>query len=87
MSSVAYRIVTESSQGCWEGQCEGVMEIEVAVVPRRVNDLRKLVLSIGKELGQRAMYFDVPEPTVEILDVETGEILEDDEGVQEEDGL
>ena len=33
----------------------------------------------GKELGQKAMYFDRRSPTVEILNVETGELEDDDD--------
>lgn len=80
----AYRIVTECSEGSWQGQVEGVMEIEVAVTPKRIPQLRALVIEIGKELGQKCMYFDAPQvPTVEIIDTETGELEEDDEDCDE----
>lgn len=36
----------------------------------RVPELRELVYSIGKKLGQKAMYFNAPPPTVELIEIE-----------------
>lgn len=56
--------------GVWEGQAEPSQWIEVAVPMERVPELRELVYSIGKKLGQKAMYFNAPPPTVEIIEIE-----------------
>lgn len=56
--------------GFWEGQAEPSQWIEVAVPMERVPELRELVYAIGKRLGQRAMYFDAPPPTVELIEIE-----------------
>jgi hypothetical protein len=73
-----YRIVAPQ-EGSWHGQVELTHEFEVDINPRRVSELRELVLQIGRELGQKAMYFDAPPPSVEILDTKTGLEEEDDE--------
>ena len=74
-----YRILAPQ-EGSWQGQIENTHEIEVAVNPRRIPELRKLVLQIGRELEQQAMYFDAPPvPSVEILDTQTGREKEDDD--------
>ncbi len=72
-----YRVTAECMEGSWQGQVENCMEIEVCVIKKRVPELRQVVLAIGKELGQLAMYFDSRPPTVEILDVETGGLFKD----------
>jgi hypothetical protein len=72
-----YRIV-DPQVGCWHGQVEHTHEVEISINPRRIPELKKMVRDIGRELGQKAMYFDAPTPSVEIFDVETGE-SEDDE--------
>lgn len=56
--------------GVWEGQSEPSQWIEVAVPMERVPELRELVYSIGKKLGQKAMYFNAPPPTVELIEIE-----------------
>jgi hypothetical protein len=66
-------------EGTWKGQVELTHEIEIAINPRRVKELRELVCQIGRELGQKAMYFDASLPSVEIIDVETGEEEPDDD--------
>jgi hypothetical protein len=58
--------------GEWDGQAEPSQWIEMSVPPSRVEELRQLVYSIGKRLGQRAMYFDAPPPTVEIITIDEG---------------
>jgi hypothetical protein len=83
----AYRIITEESEGSWQGQVENVMEIEVAVFKKRIPSLKKAVIEIGRDLGQLAMYFKTPpQPDVEILDTVTGEEWEEDDGEDEEGG-
>ena len=57
-------------QGEWEGQSEPSQWIEIAIPESRVPELKELVYSIGKRLGQKAMYFDAPPPTVEILPID-----------------
>lgn len=57
------------SEGTWHGQVEGMHEIEVAVPPKRVAELRSVVVAIGLDLGQDAMYFDAPAPSVEIISI------------------
>lgn len=80
-----FRIITDESEGSWQGQVENVMEIEVAVFKKRIPALRRAVIQIGRDLGQLAMYFKVPpQPDVEIIDTATGEEWgEDDEGDEE----
>lgn len=58
------------SQGSWEGQVEPMLTIEVAVSPNRLEEFRQVVYSIGKSLGQHAMYLDAPPPTVEIIPID-----------------
>ncbi len=70
------------TEGSWQGQMELTHEIEIAVPARRVAEVRATVRAIGKELGQKSMYFDVSPPSVEIIDVESGE--EEDAGDENE---
>lgn len=63
-----------SSLGRWrsrEGQVfqEQVVVYEVAVADEAVPVLRDLVCRLGRRLGQLAMYFDAPPPSVEIIDL------------------
>ena len=60
-----YRIVAPT-EGSWHGQVEATHEIEVCVLPKNVPKLREVVIEIGRRLGQEAMYFDAPPPSVEI---------------------
>ncbi len=60
------------SEGYWKGQVENTHEIEVAVLQKRIPELRAVVIEIGRDLGQQAMYFDAPAPSVEIIDTKTG---------------
>lgn len=55
--------------GVWGGKTEPSQWIEVAIPLSRVPELREVVYAIGKELGQEAMYFDAPPPTVEIVPI------------------
>lgn len=55
--------------GSWFGQVETSLRIEVAVHPSRVPELRELVYAIGKQLGQKEMYFDAPPPSVEFINI------------------
>src|ERR1043166_2679408 len=52
-------------EGAWFGQTEKSWRIEVDVEPERVHVLRQLVYAIGKQLGQKEMYFNVPPPSVQ----------------------
>lgn len=72
-----FRIVAPS-EGSWHGQVEATHEIEVSVEPEEVPALRRLVIEIGRRLGQKAMYFDAPPPTVEIIDIDPIERLDID---------
>jgi hypothetical protein len=57
--------------GDW-GQREGTeptMGIEVAVLPERVPELERVVIAIGRRLGQVQMYFDAPSPSVKFLEM------------------
>lgn len=60
-----------TSDSDWHGQTEPTIGVEVAVLPERVDKL--VVYSIGKRLGQKQMYFDVPPPSVEFLDIDSSE--------------
>jgi hypothetical protein len=79
-----FRIVPPT-EGCWQGQVELTHEIEVAVAPKRIPELREVVIQIGRELGQTAMYFDAPPPSVEIIDVATGEDKDNEEEESEDE--
>src|SRR5687768_649136 len=57
-------------EGTWEGQVELVMEYTVAIPRQRVAKLKSLVKEFLKGLGQQAMYFDAPAPSVEIISLE-----------------
>ncbi len=55
------------SEGSWGGQVEPMQTIEVAVPPSRIAELEVFVRAVGRELGQHAMYFDAPAPSVRFL--------------------
>jgi hypothetical protein len=61
-------------EGAWVGDDGRVYEetsyrLEVLVPPDRVKEARQLFTRIGKQLGQRAIYFEVREAG-EIIDLE-----------------
>jgi hypothetical protein len=63
-----------TSQGRWQTRAgrlyqEEVVMYEVAVPGDRVPGLRDVVCRLGRRLGQFAMYFDAPLPSVEIIDL------------------
>jgi hypothetical protein len=63
-----------TSQGRWQSRGgrlyqEEVVVYEVAVPEEQVGLLRDVVCRLGRRLGQLAMYFDAPPPTVEIIDL------------------
>jgi hypothetical protein len=63
-----------SSQGQWRSRAgrvyqEEVIVYEVAVTEDKVSVLRDVVCRLGRQLGQLAMYFDAPPPSVEIIDL------------------
>ncbi len=63
-----------TSQGRWQSRAgrlyqEEVVAYEVAVPEDRVSLLRDVVCRVGRRLGQLAMYFDAPSPSVEIIDL------------------
>src|SRR3989337_2936504 len=61
-----YTPLGAATEGDWGGQAEPMMSVEVAVLPERIPELRAVVYAIGKELGQKQMYFDAPSvPSVE----------------------
>jgi hypothetical protein len=71
--------VHPTSQGHWQSQAgrlyeEQIVAYEVAIPEDRVPFLRDLVCRFGLRLGQLAMYFDAPAPSVEIIDL--SELLE-----------
>jgi hypothetical protein len=61
-------------QGAWVADDDRVYEessyrLEVLVPPERVAEARELFIRIGKQLGQRAIYFEVREGG-EVIDLE-----------------
>jgi hypothetical protein len=63
-----------TSVGRWRSRAgrlyqEEVVDYEVAVANDKVAVLRDAVCGIGRRLGQLAMYFDAPAPSVEIIDL------------------
>jgi hypothetical protein len=64
-----------TAESGWEqqGGPEPTMGVEVAVLPSRVAELEAVVVAIGKQLGQKQMYFDAPPPSVRFLDTEQEE--------------
>ena len=63
-----------TSEGRWqsrEGRVyqEEVLVFEVAIPRGKVGTLRDVVCGLGRRLGQLAMYFDAPPPSVEIIDL------------------
>jgi hypothetical protein len=63
-----------TSQGRWRSRAgrvyrEEVVVYEVAVAEDKVPLLREVVCRLGRRLGQLAMYFDAPPPSVEIIDL------------------
>jgi hypothetical protein len=62
------------SQGRWRSQegriyQEEVIFYEIAIPEAKVTLLREVVCRLGRGLGQLAMYFDAPAPSVEIIDL------------------
>jgi hypothetical protein len=69
-----------TSLGRWQSRAgrvyqEEVVVYEVAIDVGKVPLLRDVVCRLGRRLGQLAMYFDAPPPSVEIIDLSgpTGE--------------
>ena len=63
-----------TSQGRWRSQegrvyQEDVVVYEVAVPQEKIPALREVVSRLGRRLGQWAMYFDAPPPSVDIIDL------------------
>ena len=63
-----------TSQGRWQSRAgrlyqEEVVVYEVAAPKDKVSVLRDAVCRLGRRLGQLAMYFDAPAPSVEIIDL------------------
>ena len=63
-----------TSQGRWRSGAgrvyqEEVVDYEVAVPGDKIAVLRDMVCRLGRDLGQLAMYFDAPAPSVEIIDL------------------
>jgi hypothetical protein len=61
-----------TSQGHWQSQAgrlyeEEVVGYEVAIPEDKVSLLREMVCRVGVRLGQLAIYFDSPAPSVEII--------------------
>jgi len=50
--------------GCWFGQVESSLRVEVWVTPDRIPALEVVVKKIGAKLGQKEMFLIVPEATV-----------------------
>lgn len=69
-----YRILG-TELGSWMGQEERMLAIKVAVPRERLDELRAVVVEIGKDLGQKQMYFEVGPPGVELLKVPAGKTL------------
>jgi len=63
-----------TSKGRWVSRAgqlyqEEIVVYEVAAPKQKVSILRDVVCRLGRRLGQLAMYFDAPAPSVEILDL------------------
>src|SRR5258708_40377906 len=63
-----------TSQGRWQSRAgrfyqEEVVVYEVAVPRNEISSLRDPVRQLGQRLGQLAMYFDAPAPSVEIIEL------------------
>jgi hypothetical protein len=66
--------VHPTSEGRWQRRAgrmyqEEVVFYEVAVQKVKVALLRDVVCRLGRRLGQLAMYFDAPSPSVEIIEL------------------
>lgn len=66
--------VHPTSQGRWQSRAgqlyqEEIAVYEVAVPVAKVPLLREIVTGLGRLLGQLAMYFDAPPPSVEIIEI------------------
>lgn len=55
--------------GAWRGQHEPSWRIEVAVPSERIDEVIEAGVSIGRRLGQRAMYIAVGLPMVRIIEI------------------
>ena len=66
-----------TSMGRWQNRAgrlfqEEVIVYEVAIPEDKVPVLRDIVCRLGLRLGQQAMYFDAPAPSVEIIELPGG---------------
>src|SRR2546430_461366 len=66
--------INPTSLGRWHSQPghlyqEQVVVYEVALAEERVSILQDVVCRVGRRLGQLAMYFDAPAPSVQIIDL------------------
>lgn len=57
-------------EGSWHGQVEHSHAVKVAVARDDIDQLRQVVKEFGKALGQKAMYFEVGQSSVEIIETE-----------------
>lgn len=56
-------------KGEWCGQIEKHAWYRIAIPQSRVEELQEVVASIGKELGQKQMYFKAGPPSVRLINI------------------
>ena len=61
--------VFRECMGAWQGQHEPSWRLEVAVECERIEEVVDAAVSIGRRLGQRALYVTVGLPTVRIIEI------------------
>jgi len=61
--------IAGSREGTWEGQTGDSIWYVVAVPPERVDELKSVVRTFLRAIGEEKMYFDRGSPTVDLLDL------------------
>ena len=56
--------------GCWQGQRDRSLRVEVAVPKRRIKAFEAIVHAIGVRLGQKAMYYVIGPPGARIMTIQ-----------------
>ena len=63
-------LTMHDAKGLWQNQAENHICYCIALDESRVEELKAVVKAIGKELGQKQMYFEVGPPSVWLLDID-----------------
>jgi hypothetical protein len=65
-----FTVLNPAAMGTWQEQTEPSAWFLIAVPPARVEELKDFVMKVGKELGQKKMYFQAGPPSAWLLDID-----------------